>query len=221
MDFKVLQHHLLPGSRLYFCSFTRLSKMMLGLFVFSDHTKDHFMSLLKLLISWLQILENGQGIIYNFPASSHIRACRFLLSSLLSYLIFLFYFILFFTVNDPGLFSRWYHYASMGLTVIGFCMIVKKGIEYVLERRQRWEFQRRYVKFVEKREHGNICYITEVTACLLAPTFIEWLGLIVSSQMNQPLFKFSVNSVTPSLSITLSFVIISLLMKVQRLQGWW
>lgn len=48
----------------------RQLKMTLGQLEFSDHKKAHFMYLTKLLTSWLQILENGQGLLISFCALS-------------------------------------------------------------------------------------------------------------------------------------------------------
>lgn len=54
-------------------------------------------------------------------------------------------------IANLGKWARWYKYASMGLTVIGFCMVVKRTIQYITERRRRWELQKRVLAAAAKR----------------------------------------------------------------------
>ncbi|KAJ0112910.1 hypothetical protein Patl1_01165 [Pistacia atlantica] len=48
-------------------------------------------------------------------------------------------------IANLGKWARWYKYASAGLTVFGVFLIAKRSIQYILERKRRWELQRRYV----------------------------------------------------------------------------
>lgn len=47
--------------------------------------------------------------------------------------------------TNEDVFNRWYKCASFGLTVFGVFMIAKHAVQYILERRRRWELQKRYV----------------------------------------------------------------------------
>ncbi|KAK4762755.1 hypothetical protein SAY87_013402 [Trapa incisa] len=58
-------------------------------------------------------------------------------------------------IVNLGKWARWYRYASMGLTLLGFCMIVKRGIQYILERRRRLELQRRVLAAASKKSGQN------------------------------------------------------------------
>lgn len=46
------------------------------------------------------------------------------------------------------LLTRWYKYASMGLGIFGLYLVTKHAILYLMERRRRWELQKRYDQFV-------------------------------------------------------------------------
>lgn len=50
--------------------------------------------------------------------------------------------------NNGDSCSRLYKYASVGLTVFGIFLIAKHAIQYIMERRRRWELQSRYVLLV-------------------------------------------------------------------------
>lgn len=52
-------------------------------------------------------------------------------------------------------FYRLYKYASMGLTVFGVFLITKHVIDFLLERRQRREIQKRYVKHLSVYKANN------------------------------------------------------------------
>ncbi|GAV78716.1 GIDE domain-containing protein/zf-C3HC4_3 domain-containing protein [Cephalotus follicularis] len=54
-------------------------------------------------------------------------------------------------IANLGKWSRWYKYASMGLTVFGVFLITKHAIHYILERRRRRELQRRVLAAAAKR----------------------------------------------------------------------
>ncbi|OWM77935.1 E3 ubiquitin-protein ligase SP1 [Punica granatum] len=58
-------------------------------------------------------------------------------------------------IVNLGKWARWYRYASMGMTVLGVCMIVKRGVQYVMERRRRWELQRRVLEATAKKSGQN------------------------------------------------------------------
>lgn len=70
-------------------------------------------------------------------------------------------------------FTRLYKYASLGLTVFGVYLIAKHSVHYIMERKRRWELQKRYVSFTcvmlfEKSLiillcRGNTTYIVVVT----------------------------------------------------------
>lgn len=49
----------------------------------------------------------------------------------------------FWSLINIDLFTRWYKYASLGLTVFGVYLVAKHSVQYILERRRRWELQRR------------------------------------------------------------------------------
>ena len=51
-------------------------------------------------------------------------------------------------IINGDIFTRWYKYASMGLTAFGVYLIAKHAIQYVMQRRRRWELQRRYFKVI-------------------------------------------------------------------------
>ncbi|XWS46777.1 hypothetical protein CRYUN_Cryun14cG0097200 [Craigia yunnanensis] len=54
-------------------------------------------------------------------------------------------------ISNLGKWARWYKYASFGLTIFGVFLITKHAIHYVLERRRRWELQRRVLAAAAKR----------------------------------------------------------------------
>ncbi|GLU03482.1 hypothetical protein SLE2022_206780 [Rubroshorea leprosula] len=54
-------------------------------------------------------------------------------------------------ISNLGKWARWYKYASFGLTVFGVFLITNRMIQYVKERRRRWEFQRRVLAAEAKR----------------------------------------------------------------------
>ncbi|KDP21507.1 hypothetical protein JCGZ_21978 [Jatropha curcas] len=46
-------------------------------------------------------------------------------------------------IGNLGKWARWYRYASVGLTVFGVFLIAKHALDYIMERRRRWELQSR------------------------------------------------------------------------------
>lgn len=46
---------------------------------------------------------------------------------------------------DNDLFTRWYKYASFGLTIFGAFLMAKRAIQYIMERKRRWVLQKRYI----------------------------------------------------------------------------
>jgi E3 ubiquitin-protein ligase MUL1 len=66
---------------------------------------------------------------------------------------FFFFFFFFFKIKNLNtinrdVFNRWYKYASMGLTAFGVYLIAKRAFQYIMERRRRWELQKRYFVLV-------------------------------------------------------------------------
>ncbi|XP_010552823.1 PREDICTED: E3 ubiquitin-protein ligase SP1, partial [Tarenaya hassleriana] len=58
-------------------------------------------------------------------------------------------------ISNLGKWSRWYKYASMGLTVFGVFLIAKHAIEYMLERKRRRELQKRVLAAAAKRSEAD------------------------------------------------------------------
>ncbi|KAJ1435743.1 E3 Ubiquitin ligase, GIDE-type [Sesbania bispinosa] len=54
-------------------------------------------------------------------------------------------------IANLGKWARWYKYASVGLTVFGAYLIAKHFIRYFLERRRRYELQKRVLAAASKR----------------------------------------------------------------------
>ncbi|XP_034227700.1 E3 ubiquitin-protein ligase SP1-like isoform X2 [Prunus dulcis] len=54
-------------------------------------------------------------------------------------------------IANLGKWARWYKYASLGLTVFGVYLVAKHSVQYILERRRRWELQRRVLAAAAKR----------------------------------------------------------------------
>ncbi|XP_044493029.1 E3 ubiquitin-protein ligase SP1 [Mangifera indica] len=54
-------------------------------------------------------------------------------------------------IANLGKWARWYKYASVGLTVFGVFLIAKRSVQYLLERRRRWELQKRVLAAATKR----------------------------------------------------------------------
>lgn len=54
-------------------------------------------------------------------------------------------------IANLGKWARWYKYASMGLTAFGFYLIAKRTFQYIMERRRRWELQKRVLAAAAKR----------------------------------------------------------------------
>ncbi|KAI4340228.1 hypothetical protein MLD38_025087 [Melastoma candidum] len=54
-------------------------------------------------------------------------------------------------ISNLGKWARWYRYASFGLTVVGICLIAKRAVQYIMERKRRWELQRRVLAAAARR----------------------------------------------------------------------
>ncbi|KAF5744188.1 mitochondrial ubiquitin ligase activator of NFKB 1 [Tripterygium wilfordii] len=54
-------------------------------------------------------------------------------------------------IGNLGKWARWYKYASVGLSVFGIFLITKHAIQYIMERRRRWELRRRVLEAAAKR----------------------------------------------------------------------
>ncbi|CAN6452777.1 unnamed protein product [Victoria cruziana] len=59
-------------------------------------------------------------------------------------------------ISNLGKWARWYQYASFGFTCFGVYLIAKHVVSYILERRRRWDLQRRVLEAAAQRlEQGN------------------------------------------------------------------
>ncbi|XP_030514915.1 E3 ubiquitin-protein ligase SP1 isoform X7 [Rhodamnia argentea] len=54
-------------------------------------------------------------------------------------------------ISNLGKWARWYRYASVGFTVFGICLITKRAIQYIMDRKRRWELQRRVLAAAARR----------------------------------------------------------------------
>ncbi|KAM1344016.1 hypothetical protein EV1_008121 [Malus domestica] len=54
-------------------------------------------------------------------------------------------------IANLGKWARWYKYASVGLTVFGVYLVAKHSIQYIIERKRRWEMQKRVLAAAAKR----------------------------------------------------------------------
>lgn len=57
-------------------------------------------------------------------------------------------------IANLGKWARWYKYASLGFTVFGVYLIAKHALGLILERRRRWELQKRVLDAAAKRLDG-------------------------------------------------------------------
>ncbi|XP_010942408.1 E3 ubiquitin-protein ligase SP1 isoform X2 [Elaeis guineensis] len=55
-------------------------------------------------------------------------------------------------IANLGKWARWYQFASMGFTFFGVFLLAKRALEYILERRRRWELQKRVLAAAAKRQ---------------------------------------------------------------------
>ncbi|OAY85734.1 Mitochondrial ubiquitin ligase activator of nfkb 1 [Ananas comosus] len=55
-------------------------------------------------------------------------------------------------IANLGKWARWYQFASMGFTVFGVFLLAKHALQYVLERRRRWELQKRVIAAAAQRQ---------------------------------------------------------------------
>ncbi|KAG6703694.1 hypothetical protein I3842_07G098200 [Carya illinoinensis] len=67
-------------------------------------------------------------------------------------------------IANLGKWARWYKYASMGLTVFGVYLIAKHSFHYIMERRRRWELQKRVLATAAKRSGQDNEGLTEKPA---------------------------------------------------------
>ncbi|KAK6937484.1 E3 Ubiquitin ligase MUL1-like [Dillenia turbinata] len=58
-------------------------------------------------------------------------------------------------IANLGKWARWYKYASMGFTAFGVYLIAKHVIQYLMERKRRWELQKRVLAAAAKRLGQN------------------------------------------------------------------
>ncbi|XP_019055920.1 PREDICTED: E3 ubiquitin-protein ligase SP1-like isoform X2 [Nelumbo nucifera] len=54
-------------------------------------------------------------------------------------------------IANLGKQARWYKYSSMGFTIFGVYLIAKHAIQYIIERRRRWDLQRRVLAAAAQR----------------------------------------------------------------------
>ncbi|TQD86508.1 hypothetical protein C1H46_027997 [Malus baccata] len=54
-------------------------------------------------------------------------------------------------IANLGKWARWYKYASVGLTVFGVYLVAKHSIQYIIERKRRWELQKRVLAAAAKK----------------------------------------------------------------------
>ncbi|XP_050238856.1 E3 ubiquitin-protein ligase SP1 isoform X2 [Mercurialis annua] len=55
-------------------------------------------------------------------------------------------------IGNLGKWARWYKYASAGLSIFGVFLIAKHAIQYIIERRRRWEFHSRVLAAAAKKQ---------------------------------------------------------------------
>ncbi|GAB4829772.1 Subtilisin-like protease 1 [Ancistrocladus abbreviatus] len=58
-------------------------------------------------------------------------------------------------IANLGKWARWYKYASLGFTLFGFYLITKHAVGFILERRRRWELQKRVLAAAAKRSEQD------------------------------------------------------------------
>lgn len=54
-------------------------------------------------------------------------------------------------ITNLGKWARWYKYASVGLTAFGVYLIAKHAVQYIMERRRRWELQKKVLAAAARR----------------------------------------------------------------------
>lgn len=55
-------------------------------------------------------------------------------------------------IANRGKWARLYQYASVGFTVFGVYLLAKQAVQYILERRRRWDLQKRVLAAAAKRQ---------------------------------------------------------------------
>ncbi|PKA67152.1 putative E3 ubiquitin-protein ligase XBOS34 [Apostasia shenzhenica] len=55
-------------------------------------------------------------------------------------------------ISNLGKCARWYQFASMGFTVLGVYLLARSAVQYILERRRRWELQKRVLAAAAQRQ---------------------------------------------------------------------
>ncbi|CAA7400050.1 unnamed protein product [Spirodela intermedia] len=60
-------------------------------------------------------------------------------------------------IANLGKWARWYQYASLGFTVFGVYLLAKHAVQYILERRRRWDLHKRVLAAAaaKRREQDN------------------------------------------------------------------
>ncbi|KAK9281011.1 hypothetical protein L1049_003903 [Liquidambar formosana] len=58
-------------------------------------------------------------------------------------------------IANLGKWSRWYKYASMGFTAFGVYLIAKHAIHFIIERKRRWELQKRVLAAAAAKRSGQ------------------------------------------------------------------
>uniref|UniRef100_A0A803NRB3 RING-type E3 ubiquitin transferase n=2 Tax=Cannabis sativa TaxID=3483 RepID=A0A803NRB3_CANSA len=58
-------------------------------------------------------------------------------------------------IVNLGKWARWYKYASVGLTAFGAYLIAKHAVQYIMERKRRWELQRRVLAAAAAKRSVN------------------------------------------------------------------
>lgn len=58
-------------------------------------------------------------------------------------------------IANLGKWSRWYKYASLGFSAFGVYLIAKHAVQYIMEKRRRWELQRRVLAAAAAKRSGE------------------------------------------------------------------
>ncbi|XP_078446795.1 E3 Ubiquitin ligase family protein [Wolffia australiana] len=58
-------------------------------------------------------------------------------------------------IGNLGKWARWYKYASAGFTIFGVYLLAKHAVRFILERRRRWDLQKRVLAAAAKRQEQD------------------------------------------------------------------
>uniref|UniRef100_A0A1D1XC26 RING-type E3 ubiquitin transferase n=1 Tax=Anthurium amnicola TaxID=1678845 RepID=A0A1D1XC26_9ARAE len=58
-------------------------------------------------------------------------------------------------IANLGKWARWYQYASLGFTVFGVYLLAKHAVQHILERRRRWDLQKRVLAAAAQRQEQD------------------------------------------------------------------